>query len=180
MGEAWIYDSQGYYVLCPPYNVLGTDTPEVRVRFNAKPSSAQLKLYIVRIRVAEWFGLVAPHDVNSVDFEACWAVVNGTNREFSPFMPPLEKNREYSCSITDLVQAGENTFKLHFTPSGASIEYWVQLKIIYEGASIEEVVIPSAPLDFWSGLWQFVMNNGPMIMQTLIVIMVLILLLKIL
>ena len=180
MAETWIYDSQGYYVLCPPYNVWGTDTPEVRVRFDSKPSSAQLKLYIVRIRVAEWFGLVAPHDVDKLDNQACWAIVNGTKRDFTPAMPPLEKLKEYSCSITDLVFAGENTIKLHFTPSNWSIEYWVQLKLIYEGASVEEVVIPSAPLDFWSGLWQFVMNNGPLIMQTLITIMILMLLIKIL
>lgn len=180
MTEAWIYDSQGYYVLCPPYNAFGTDTPEVRIRFSGKPSSAQLKLYVIRIRASEWFGLVPPHDVDSIDFASCWAIVNGTKREFSPAMPPLEKNREYSCSITDLVQAGENTIKLHFTPSGWSIEYWIQLKIIYEGANIEEIVIPQAPPDFWSGLWQFIMNSGPQLIQMLILIMLLALLLKIL
>ena len=180
MAEAWIYDSQGYYLLCPPYNVWGTDTPEARIRFDSKPSSAQLKLYFVRIRVAENFGLTPPHDVDSIDFMVCKAIVNGTEREFTPAMPPLEKNREYFCSITDLVQAGENTIKLHFPHSGWSIEYWLQLKIVYEGASIEEVVIPQAPPDFWSGLWQFVMNNGPQLFQMFVTLMVLILLLKIL
>jgi len=184
MAEAWIYDSQGYYVLYPPYNVWGITTPEVKIRLSSKPSSAQLKLYILRIRIAKMAGLLPPEDVTEDPYNVCGAVVNGVKREFYPSMPPIEKQKEYSVSITDLVQAGENTFSLGFTPVitlyGASIEYWIQLKLEVEGADIEEVVIPQAPPDFWSGFWQFITNNGPQLMQMLILIMLFALLLKIL
>ena len=180
MAETWVYDSQGYYVLCPPYNIWGTDTPEAKIRFNKKPSTAQLKLYIIRIRVAEWFGLVPPHDVDRLDNQACWAVVNGTRRDFTPTMPPLEKFKEYSCSITDLIYAGENTIRLHFTPSNWSIEYWIQLKLVYEDAEVEEIVIPPSTQSAITPILQYIMNNGPMIVQMLIIILTLALLLKIL